>query len=403
MLLSSSLAGLLALALVHCSADGAEPSETHDSGTPSFVDAADDARAVSPDAAPDVSDAGREDVDVPDAGNCSADGWCRTQLPTDGVDLTAVWSFASNDAIAATASQLIHWDGAAWSAVDAPDAEGLTSLWATTPNDLWGVAQYGYRLVHGTRAAIGEPFAWSRIDFDPGTSPSLEVIRGDGPNDLWIYGTRFGSHYLRHGVLSVPPDAPGAGPTLKWTTIPINDSSFRILNSFWPMADKSVWIAGMMSGDLFGSGVVLRGAPTDIANKYSWSQLLTTANAGSAALDAVWQASSGPIWTIGAGGTNFRGVADTDGSVQWTEVPSNATTSMRGIWGSSESDVWVVGRAGAVRHWDGTSWKISRLAVGDKPMWRDLNAVHGGPAGDIWAVGTGVALHRVSSTTGGAP
>ena len=99
----------------------------------------------------------------------------------------------------------------------------------------------------------------------------------------------------------------------------------------------------------------------------------------------------------------YRGTVAADGSVGWTAFPNSVNSMMTGAWGSSPNDVWAVGSAGAIRHWDGTAWTLSKLAVADIPMWQDLTSVHGGPAGDVWAVGNGVALHRAPKSLGGTP
>src|SRR5262249_7309190 len=152
-----------AIALVHCSADGTAV-----------------APALDPDAGPALNDAspaddggGTPDGFSPpgDAGQCSADRWCQTPLPGN-FQLTAVWSFAANDALAATTSSLLHWDGNVWTPVDAPVAEGVTRMWSPSPTDIWGIGKGQTRLVHGHRASPNEPFAWSAVDYDPATSPT---------------------------------------------------------------------------------------------------------------------------------------------------------------------------------------------------------------------------------------
>jgi hypothetical protein len=94
-------------------------------------------------------------------------------------------------------------------------------------------------------------------------------------------------------------------------------------------------------------------------------------------------------------GENYRGGKSANGSISFDAVPSNAKTTMTSIWGAGPNDIWVVGKTGAVRHWDGASWSVSKLAIGGIPMWNDLFAVHGGTTG-VWAVGNGIALHRSS-------
>jgi hypothetical protein len=381
--------GALGVALLHCAADGTVTQEPLDGGAP-VADGSTPADG-------NVLDAGSDgDSDVTDAGRCSLDRWCQIPLPDDELVLTAVWSFAPDDAIAASRHELLHWDGAQWTAVDAPEAEGLTSLWASSPNDLWGVAEWSYRLVHGTRSASGEVFTWSRIDYDPATSPSMEILRGTGTDELWVAGmSPFGDRVIQHGIITTGSNLDGgSSTTVAWTMVPINAPISP--RSFWVTSGNELWVAG--NGRDF-AGAVARGLPsTTDPSGYSWTEVLN-APAGYEGMTGIWGGSAGDLWSVGSAGQFFRSTRSGDGGIGWVSVPSNANTPMRGIWGSGPNDVWVVGEDGAMRHWDGATWSISKLAVGGIPMWKNLASVHGGPGGDVWAVGSGVALHRAAGDT----
>jgi len=386
---------VLGAAFVHCSADGTATHDDLDAGMPPLNDDGSspiDGGAGSPDV--------QSDVDIADAGNCSADHWCRTLLPEPAPSLTAVWSFAADDAIAASTEKMFHWDGATWSAVDAPAAEGLTSLWASSPTDVWGVSQYSRRLAHGTRAGAGRPFTWTKVEFDAETTPTMDIVRGAG-NELWVYGQLNGEHVLSRGTVTFESGADGGStPTVSWTTLPIAFPELTTVSSFWVTADGKVWLAGLASAGWLQAGAVIVGVPrADDPGRHDWEKALQDTPGDYVGLTAIWGAST-ELWAIGNVGHNFRGGLGADGGVAFRPVASNAKTTMRSIWGSGPNDVWIVGEAGGIRHWDGTEWSVSRVAIGGIPLWQNLTAVHGRPDGDVWAVGDGVALHRV---TGGAP
>lgn len=388
--------GLVAAAFVGCAADGTAADDV-DGAAPDLTDASRsdgatnaNADAGAPDASPDV-----------DASPCSEDHWCPTVLPQDTLQLTAVWSFAENDVLAASVTHLLHWDGAAWSNVDEPLAEGLTSLWATSSNEIWGVSQFDHRLVHGTRNAAGQPFTWSetRNDFD---APSFDIIRGGAPNELWVFGTLFGKGVFQHGVIATGADAgaDAAAPSIRWTSIDVDDPTLATMGSFLVTEGNEVWIAGLVIEDLSGAGAIVHGVPsTTKPGTYEWTHVFTGRTGDLDGHTAIWGQSAASLWSIGSTGENYRGGKSSSGTISFEAVPSNAKTTMRSIWGTTANDLWVVGKGGAIRHWDGATWSVSRLAVGGIPTWNDLNAVHGGATG-VWAVGNGVALHRSS---GGSP
>ncbi len=393
-LLRASCLGLLSVAALHCSADGTGASADGNDEGATLTDASSREDAAADPLAPDA-DAG----DDMDAGPCSAGGWCKTSVPKNVTEITAVWSFASDEAIATTRANPLRWDGTTWKAFNAPELEGLTSLWATSPNDIWGVAQYEYRLVHGTRAKAGDPFVWSTTELDS-DSPSLDMIRGNGERDLWVYGTRWGEPALRHGVISTPDD--GDAPVVSWTTVPITFESLGFVRSFTVTANNEVWLAAYLWSTT-SYGAILRGVPTDTPDEYAWAEVLSGNALGGADMHVIWASSSTDLWAIAKGGKSYRGTVAADGGVGWTAFSNPVNSMMTSAWGSGPDDVWAVGSAGAIRHWDGTAWTISKLTVADIPMWQDLTSVHGGPAGDVWAVGNGIALHRAPKSLGGTP
>ena len=150
-------------------------------------------------------------------------------MPTADFDLQAVWSFAPDDAFAVGSSGAIHWDGKTWSVVsDGTDAgiERITSLWASGPNDLWGVAAGDGHLFHGVRGATGA-LAWSSYDMNAGAS--FQFVTGRAPGDLWI--TAFaddGTQLLEHATLG------DAGPP---TLTPVTGAR-RVMAAILPLRTR---------------------------------------------------------------------------------------------------------------------------------------------------------------------
>lgn len=380
------VASAFAAALLHCSADGTEASPSSPSEAPSNDAAADATDATEPTA--DAADAS-VDADT-DAGVCSADGWCRVSLPHDELDLQALWAFAANDAWAVGSSGMVHWNGTTWSMVDAPDVElaGLTSLWSSGPNDLWGVARNQRRLVHGSRTSPAASFAWTQTVYDDG--PTFTTIKGCGSHDLWVLGNgNFGNVFL-HAVVSDASDADAGAPT--WTTVPIGYDYFYA-SSFAVTESNELWATGFTS-----AAVVIHASRSEPdGDTWVWDQDLDTTGRPYAYFIGLWAPSANDIWAIGTPGWNYHRAPEGDGTT-WKPIENNANLNAASVWGSSANDVWTVGESGAVRHWDGTSWSLSRLAINGVPNYRNLTSVHGSAADDVWAVGPGMALHRTGAS-----
>ena len=64
------------------------------------------------------------------------------------------------------------------------------------------------------------------------------------------------------------------------------------------------------------------------------------------------------------------------------DAPAGGRT-LRAVWVSSSANVFAVGDSGTVLHYDGTSWKAMSSGT-----TRDLNAIHGNSADNVYAVGS---------------
>ncbi|MGC4119495.1 MAG: hypothetical protein QM765_33985 [Myxococcales bacterium] len=96
------------------------------------------------------------------------------------VTLSAVWGSAANDvwAMGAGPGKTLHWDGTSWTVVAGPD-DFVASFWGSGANDLWAV---GYRLNHW------DGQAWTDVTAQlPGESPSVRLVYGTGPGDVWVF------------------------------------------------------------------------------------------------------------------------------------------------------------------------------------------------------------------------
>ncbi len=410
-----SLASVFAAGLLHCAADGTQGNAP---AAPAGGESADGTAPDSgldplPDAAPDAEPDAPDDALPIDAGVCSADQWCRTALPSQDLELQAVWSFGRDDAIAVGPAGAIQWNGTTWSVVTAPEVslEGLTGLWATGPQDIWGTDEESNRIVHGFRTAPGAPFQWSEVTSYSFSFP-VTFLRATGPKDLWgLARWPFGPIYLVHGVLPDPsPDADEpAEPVWTTTGLPLPVGFDFTLSGFAISENKEIWIGGSVSG--WGWPVppdiahVFHGSPPlTEGGDYTWEESLTTDGSLPTLVGGLWASQPDDVWMITNLGTtydpltkptvNYHRTVAANGSAAWSSIANNSNAYAVAVWGSGKDDVWTVGTSGAIRHWDGTKWSTSRISVNGTPIYKDLMAIHGSSANDIWAVGNGIALHR---------
>ena len=72
----------------------------------------------------------------------------------------------------------------------------------------------------------------------------------------------------------------------------------------------------------------------------------------------------------------------------WSQMSGNSKRDLNAVWGSSASDVFAVGEVGTILHYNGSTWDRMSSATG-----KSLNSIWGSSSSDIFAVGnTGTIL-----------
>lgn len=370
-------AAVVASVLAHCSASSRDGATTPDAAADaSLVVSAGPSDASAP---PDGGDGGADAAGAArDAGHCSPDHWCRVPLPEKDFDLTMVRAFSPTDAIAVGANGMIHWDGAAWHRVDDGDAGvvtgALSSIFARGSSEFWATVQGDRKLVHGARNADGG-FDLT-VDVADG-GPTRDTVTGSPAGDLWITGIDdMGTPSIEHLVPadggfvreSIAMDPPNFGPS-----------------GVFALSPNEAWVTG--STDEAAVMQLTRNADGGV----SFTPSLSKTQDYFAAIDGT---GGDDLWVLGATGNHFHRGRLGDGGLGWSPVPSHAAVALTSLFARARDDVWAVGYFGAVRHFDGKVWSVSQLAVNGTPIYDPLTSIHGSPAGDLWAVGPGIALHR---------
>lgn len=110
---------------------------------------------------------------------------------------------------------------------------------------------------------------------------------------------------------------------------------------------------------------------------------------------AVWGRGASDVW---AGG-NAGALVHYDGST-WQSVLSPTRAAIRGLWGQGPSNLFLVGDSATALHWDGSSFSPVPLPAAPARRVTTLYAVFGTSPTDVWMVGTGgVALHYDGAST----
>jgi hypothetical protein len=109
------------------------------------------------------------------------------------IGLSAVWgTSASNVWMAGDSSAILHYDGAAWSAVSVPTGPALYDLWGTAADDVW--ASGWARMLHFDGAA------WTIVATPP--TEGLFGVWGSAADDVWAVGK--GGAILHYSAAPTP-------------------------------------------------------------------------------------------------------------------------------------------------------------------------------------------------------
>lgn len=285
---------------------------------------------------------------------CTSSGFCwLSPLPT-GSALVDIAGTSRNDIWAlAGVSEIMHWDGRAWSG----SPSGVTvSLRAVSAASLTAAYAVG---------AAGTIVRWTGVRWVTEKSSVAETL-----NDVWAVSDQEAYAVGNHGVL-VHRTAAG------WQVIDL--STTQDLTGVWAGNSHEVWAVGAAGTVVHWDGTTAK-----------------ESSVGSRDLSAV-SGFGAELWIVGAAGTVFRA----DGATwvaQDIAPPDSFADRLTGVWVNGRDDVWAVGPRFGTFHWNGTAW-VS-LADTSAPYVAERKSILGLGADDVWFVGAsvdrwdGVALSR---------
>lgn len=289
-------------------------------------------------------------------------GWTWNNVGPAAADLYGVWGSASNDVwFVGAAGIILHWDGSTFTAPDSGTTAELRGIWGSGPNDVWVVGRAYF--TEGPAVILHwDGMTWTTVESLP--SSDLYAVYGTGPSDVWAVG--------------------GKGLVVHWDGTRFSQTvtdAMTDLHGVWTQTPGDAWATGAITSEEYGTSVFhLTGG--------TWTSVPPPS--GQIVLSSVWGHASTDLWFAGdeqvdpaAPGLDPSGyVVHWDGS-SWgsPEVVSTYNTQLGGIFGSNAGDVHAVGW-GVALGWNDGAWSTQSLDGQFEATWES------GP-NDEWAVGLG--------------
>jgi hypothetical protein len=273
--------------------------------------------------------------------------WQRVSPGREG-SVTSVWGRGGDDLYVSVqmgdVCQIRHYDGAAWEVVAAPGFS-VADLWGTPDGHLFAVGSGGGVLhFDGT--------AWTRMDAGPGED--LSAVWGAAADDLFAVGSWWGGIHHFDGtawtrmetgistplygiwgssaadVFAVGYDAILHYDGLAWRTMPAGGATLR---DVWGASGTDVFAAGAGGAVLHYDGSAWQPLETGTTDDFH----------------ALWGFSGEDVYVVGS---TFPAVIirHYDGS-SWEDTsagPTSRTVDLHDIWGSSPDALFAVGQGGRV-------------------------------------------------------
>lgn len=227
--------------------------------------------------------------------------WSTLATPSTA-GLGCIFALSATQVWLCAGSQVLAYDGAAFTASDVTGPTGLgglTSFWASSPSDLWATGSDAI-VAHFTGGA------WTRTIVG---EPNKSSVWGSGPTDVYALGVFDLSHYDGTAWSMVTLDG-GAGDGQVWGT-----------------GAKDVWVMPGSSTISHYDGTSWKPVQLDLIGE----------------LSAAWGPAPNDVWAVGSGGA----IAHYDGG-SWTQVGHQAIGApylrqFVDVHGSAANDLWIVG------------------------------------------------------------
>ena len=229
--------------------------------------------------------------------------WSTLATPSTG-GLACIYALSTTDVWLCAGTEVLHYDGSTFIASDVTTPtglDGLTSIWASSPSDVWAVGDDAI-VAHfdgttWTRTIVGSPFKSS--------------IWGSGPRDLYALSTFDLSHY----------------DGIAWSEVDLGAGGGGGDGQIWGTSATDVWVMPGSEHLSHYDGTAWTAVDLDLVGD----------------LAAVWGPAPDDLWAAGSAGA----IAHYDGS-SWTEVTHQKIGSpylrqLLAVHGTASDDIWIVG------------------------------------------------------------
>jgi hypothetical protein len=195
-----------------------------------------------------------------------------------------------------------------------------TDVWASSPDDVFGLGAYG-GILH-----LREGYCENGSLPGPG---KLAAVWGASPDDVWTVGEP--EHYWQSPVLFHFDGA-------RWQSVtaafPNGKPYFADL---WGLASDAIWAVGRV--DSIGR-----------VWHYNGTGWFGQSVPEGGPLTSVWGPDPANLFAVGTGGR----ILHYDGA-EWATMVTPDTADLNAVWGMAPTDVYAAGD-GVVLHFDGTTW-----------------------------------------------
>jgi hypothetical protein len=208
----------------------------------------------------------------------------------------------------------------------------------------------------------------------------------------------------------------GASPTQIWT---VGNKDSKVLVKFWSGGSWSdipapspgtaaglLGVGGTAANDVWGVGTYNNGSSLKTLTEHwdgsTWQVVPSVdpvSGAEATQLSSVFAVSKNDVWAVGvarqhnASSYVYSVIIEHFNGSAWTSVPNPAgarSAYLDAVHGGSATDIWAVGQyldnyTPLVFHWDGSSWKA--VAITTNPFNVNVSGVYQVSAPDVWIVG----------------
>jgi hypothetical protein len=243
-----------------------------------------------------------------------------TDVPILANKISSIWGSGRDNVFVAAATDVYHYDGAAWTPTPTDGNKALLAVWGAGPDDVFGVGA----TIQEYRAATG----WREIAAPIQTLKAVWATNDSGTSKLVAVGS--------------------SGPTIGYHDTCAASTCSGVTGDSEGL--YGVW--GSSATNVFIVGAATIGATILIYNGTSVSPVAFPPGFSKPDLNGIWGASATQVYAVGQGGT----ILYYDGA-SWSEWPVATkpigATVLNAVSGVDNTNIMAVGTGGVIWRYSG--------------------------------------------------